>query len=155
LSTMTFACLRACAASVLLVASASAQGPAALVKDINTVPESYQSNSAPQGFTLVNGQVLFAATTPNRGSTLWRTDGTPSGTWLFDGLAGAPDAFTALGAATYFAASGQLWRTDGTQGGTAPFASVWLPTNDSRPLAAVNGRLVFASVDPVLGWELF
>src|SRR5512139_2808149 len=55
---------------------AAAQGPAFLVKDINTVHDS--SNLS--GLTNVNGTLFFVANDGSNGASLWKSDGTETGT---------------------------------------------------------------------------
>ena len=94
---------------------------ATLVKDVNTQP----ANSNPTEPTSVNGTVFFAATDPDAGTELWKTDGTPFGTDrvadINPGPAGSvPQSLTAVGSTLFFTAirggaDRELWKTDGTQ----------------------------------------
>ncbi|RYF87156.1 MAG: hypothetical protein EON98_01415 [Chitinophagaceae bacterium] len=84
---------------------------------------------------LLNGQYIFAATSPAFGSELWITDGTVAGTRLvkdiYPGKTGAEpqDDFVLLNGSLYFSATTasegrELWRTDGTDAGTSLLADL-------------------------------
>jgi ELWxxDGT repeat protein len=79
--------------------------------------------------TVVNGHLIFAATSGSFGSELWITDGTTAGTRLvkdiFPGKTGSEpsDDFALLNGYVYFSASSpgngrELWRSNGTEEGT-------------------------------------
>jgi ELWxxDGT repeat protein len=79
---------------------------------------------------LLNGQFVFAASSPTFGSELWITDGTVAGTRLLKdinpGKPGAEpqDDFVLLNGFLYFSASTpnegrEIWRTNGTEAGTS------------------------------------
>ena len=91
------------------------------------------ASSSPNGLTLFNGSVYFAANDAMHGTELWMTDGAVGGTRLLqDILPGAswsspakftPFAAAALGPRLLFAADDGLdsiepWITDGTSAGT-------------------------------------
>ena len=101
-------------------------------------------------FWTVGNVVLFAASvTGDTNTTLWRTDGTPGGTFTI----GTATPFTALGnvvaggatsPVAIFIASGaagsQLWGTDGTAGGTQLLSS-----NGGFNIYQIGGRFYFWS----------
>ena len=89
-------------------------------------------------FVVVDGVFYFLAYAPNTGMELWRSDGSPSGTYLvkdinpgpadgfilrYDFFSSYRAVFTVVGHSLYFVASDgihgfELWRTDGTPDGT-------------------------------------
>lgn len=132
-------------AALSTVSAAWAQGPAFLVKDINSSPpvrEPYEDepSSYPRDFVALDGIVYFVAGDnddtygegPN-GVELWRSDGTPAGTALvadiMPGISGSnPTGLQAWDGALYFLAEDSargigLWRSDGTAAGTALVAA--------------------------------
>ena len=85
--------------------------------------------SEPSGFVaLPDGTVLFAASDPEHGRELWRSDGTAAGTYrvrdIYAGpLSSGPEGFVVWDGVAYFAARDadhglELWRSDGTEAGT-------------------------------------
>lgn len=93
----------------------------------------------------------FSAEIPGggHGVELWRSDGTPGGTYEVTDLAPGPDssrphALTAFHGRLYFAAGSTLWRSDGTAAGTVRIRDVEVRSS----LQAVGSRLVFAGLDP-------
>jgi ELWxxDGT repeat protein len=84
--------------------------------------------SSPRELISAGGIGYFVADNAFYGRELWRTDGTPQGTWLLKdispGPAGSyPDALTPVGNSLYFRAEDgthgqELWKTDGTPAGT-------------------------------------
>lgn len=97
---------------------------------------------------------------------LWRTDGTPEGTRLFQVKAfdleqGSFD-FHALGERMLFNASTpehgmELWHSDGTAEGTEMVADIWPGVQGSVPseFLAVGDRMYFVASDSALGRELW
>ena len=121
---------------------------ASLVKDINMLGES----SNPDGFVDVNGVTLFAATDPERGTELWRTDGTAAGTSLVKDIApgqasSSPQDLVQLNGAVYFAARGPdgggIWKTDGTAAGTTEVVALANPTDNAQYLTPLGNKLFF------------
>jgi ELWxxDGT repeat protein len=135
-------CALALLALGLLPSAPSAQTPR-LLKDINATSGLDGSSSPMRGH--FDGKVLlFAATRPDVGQELWRTDGTSAGTWLLKdidpGSSGSgPDGFVTLGGVSYFVAGTkthgrELWRTDGTPLGT------WMVKDiEPGPIGAASG----------------
>lgn len=149
-----------------LLAIDRANGGASVI-DVASGPAS----ASPFSLTAIGDTVYFAATTPDAGAELWRSNGTAPGTALvFDvnpgpasGLArgGLERALSRVGAALYFAgttdAGTEPWRSGGTQGTTALLGDVNSGPSSSRPgaFAVAPGRVVFASTDSVGDRELW
>ena len=134
---------------------------AMLIEDINVTA----AFSNPTALTVVNGTLYFVATTPEAGTELWRSDGTPAGTALVadirPGTTGSnPDFLTALGSAVYFAATDgvtgvELCRSDGTT--TALVRDINPGPADANLflLTAVGDALFFRATEPSTGSELW
>jgi ELWxxDGT repeat protein len=94
------------------------------------------------GFTDPQQDPLHPAFLPP--SQLWRSDGTPQGTYLLPGVAPGRDSVVAGGYLYYGLDDTGVWRTDGTNAGTqhldalAPFISF-----GAGELTALGGRIVF------------
>jgi ELWxxDGT repeat protein len=97
--------------AVLCARSALAATPY-LVKDINARPTPVGSN--PHAFVRFGSLAVFLASTPTTTDELWRTDGTPAGTYK---LAGTSSSAVVWNGKVWFT-SGGLWSTDGTVAGT-------------------------------------
>lgn len=135
----------------LLAALALVCGVAAgqtLVADIESAPSSGDTGSEPFGFTSAGGVTYFAATTPQTGRELWRSDGTAAGTTLVADIApgtagsaprllGALPSGELLFAATTPTTGEELWITDGTTAGTALVADVFPGQGSSIPRGLV------------------
>ena len=84
--------------------------------------------SSPGRFTNVNNTVFFIASDPANGSELWKSDGTPDGTFLLKDIrlaaGGSRPAFlTNVNGTLFFDANDgtngyELWKSDGTTAGT-------------------------------------
>lgn len=108
------------------------------------------------------GKRLFFKGSGSRGTGLWVSDGTETGTQFLQPFAGGPRAFMALPDGTVLFAAGSLdsyandlWRTDGTQAGTRLvkadcLAHDWILPYGSNQLG--NG-VVFFGKDPMTGKE--
>src|SRR4029453_12037175 len=148
--------------------SARADGPAFLVKDINTtqaVREPYEDepSSYPHDFAVLDGVVYFGAGDlydsygegPN-GDELWRSDGTPSGTYLVKDInpgprSAGPTDLQVRDGALYFLADDRdrspgLWRTDGTAAGTERLTAVGR-SGRARGLARLGEAWLFLYAD--------
>ena len=163
---------RALRATCLLAAvwahplAAQTQGPAFLVKDINTLLASGWS-SEPRDLLEVGRVVYFSADDQMHGRELWRSDGTPAGTWLVKDInpgaaSSSPQALTAFNDLLIFVADdgshgNELWASDGTADGTLLLRDVRAGVDDSLPyfFTAANGELFFAADDGVHGRELW
>ncbi len=102
------------------------------------------------------GGLLFAADDGARGSELWFSDGTATGTRLVKDLSpgtapSSPRAFAAAGATVYFVATTgpvgatqvELWSTDGTAAHTALVAPIGLGETDPTELVVSGGVIYF------------
>jgi ELWxxDGT repeat protein len=117
-------------------------------------------NASPEGFTTINGEAVFIATTTNSwlDRTLWVTDGTESGTRQIH-EAQPRSHFVEYNGHLYFGAENPeqqnqvgLWRTDGTAAGTVPVAiDVGVPFN----MTVYGGLLFFAGSDGNSNRQLF
>ncbi|HYH47712.1 MAG TPA: ELWxxDGT repeat protein, partial [Thermoanaerobaculia bacterium] len=87
-------------------------------------PGSPEGAFSPQEFTVLGDAALFAAGNGLVSHALWRTDGTPAGTFRlaedqdFDN--DPPAWLTRLGERVLFSGGGRLWASDGTLDGTLP-----------------------------------
>lgn len=125
---------------------------AEVVPDVSNLPNSLR-------FTSVGNLSFFAGwDSSSQRSTLWRTDGTPSGTYQLGG-SGLLDVggFREFRGALYFYADDgihgrELWRSDGTQSGTVlirdlnpgRYSSIWPSPEIPAPVNA-GGTLFFAA----------
>ncbi|MBX7259700.1 MAG: hypothetical protein K1Y02_25315, partial [Candidatus Hydrogenedentes bacterium] len=120
-------------------------GPA-LVKDISPGPgsafplESRETEPQPAKLVSLSKILYFAASEPEHGKELWRTDGTESGTFLVKDInpgtdengnarSSNPSHLTVVGNVLYFAADDgvrgtELWKSDGTEAGTTLVAEI-------------------------------
>lgn len=142
---------------VVAAGSVRADGPAFLVKDINTTqavrePLEDEPSSNPHDFTVLDGVVYFVAADvfdsygegPN-GVELWCSDGTPGGTALVKDIwpgpgSSQPTGLHAFAGALYFLGSDgdrgvSLWRSDGTAIGTERIGTTGL---DGSPAGLVR-----------------
>lgn len=165
-----------CALAVWLVlcatAAAGAQSPY-LVADLNQTSVngnafSGESFSHLQAVDL-GGVLYFAAADPAHGSELWRSDGTPEGTWrvadIWPGRAGSsPQDLFSDGKRLYFIASDgvfgdEVWISDGTRQGTrmlrdicpGPCTSYFYRTS----FAASRGLVFFRATPSVANEKLW
>ena len=136
-----------------------------LVADI--VPGSL--GSSPGSLSVLNSQLVFAATTPDTGTELWAFDpglGTPA--LIKDALPGTnrrflvPRDLTPFDGKLFFRVNDgihgtELWATDGTPQGTALFADIHPGANSSGPrnFFEFNGWLYFVANDGTHGYEIW
>lgn len=144
----------------------AAQGPAAMVKDINATPAYLATNPDPTGLTAsAAGFAVFAADLASVGRELWRTDYTTGGTALLADLnpggSSSPSDFYSAGGLIYFtadtAAGRELWRTDGTVSGTFMVLDILPGAGSAAPqgMIALAGAVYFVADDGVHGRELW
>src|SRR5262245_32557043 len=151
----------------LSAAPAHAQAPAFLVRDINAVP--VPTSSIPGSLVQIGATTFFAASTPQTGRELWKSDGTEAGTVLVRDIGpgsqgSGANGLVELNGTLFFRANDgvtgfELWKSDGTQAGTLRVKDI-LPGSGSAlpgslPLLNVNGTLFFAADDGVRGIELW
>lgn len=113
---------------------------AELVKDINSLP-----TSVPQieKYHRLNATTLLFKASDGIQTSLWKTDGTATGTTIVKGSIDWTNMVTLNGYA-YFISDDKLWRTDGTMNGTTVVVQ---PTTYSitRPITIVGGIIYFSS----------
>ncbi len=128
-------------------------------------------DSFPFDFTVVNTGsqelIFFTATTPELGSELWRTDGTPAGTFPIDINSGSgssgPFPFIRFNNSLLFTADDgvngrQVWTSKGTFATTqrlplGPGAAA--STGSFGIVSSANSVALFAATDPANGAELW
>jgi len=98
------------------------------------------NGSFPTAFTTLGSVVLFGAN-----QSLWRTDGTPAGT--FQVASPGPGLMVAAGALAWFTAGGALWTTDGTAGNANHVAGLSAGMFGTIPSLTVFGTSVLAQVN--------
>jgi ELWxxDGT repeat protein len=151
------------------VAPAHAQAPAFLVRDIKSVPGGLVT--VPVALVQSGTTVYFAASTPQTGSELWKSDGTQSGTALVKDIRPGPDAsfltppvvnyrpeLVDVNGTLFFRANDgttgfELWKSDGTEAGTVRVKDINPGGASSSILSLVNksGTLFFLVEDHHLG----
>src|SRR5690606_38221419 len=140
-----------------------------LVRDIHppiTSPSTLPRN-VPDHLADLHGLLLFQGR-DEYGAELWRSDGTPAGTWLLKDLAagpghGQPIHLTVAGRYAYFVCDvpglgREVWRTDGTVVGTILLVDAFPgegSTSWPGDLTAVGDRLFFVTDDGRNGRELW
>lgn len=131
---------------------ATAAGTAFLADVYPGAPSGLSAPSGAVRTAFLGGVLLFPAAGPQGTSALWRTDGTPAGTWLVRSFAGSalPQHLTVVGSTAFFAADDgthglELWRTDGTPAGTSLVIDLSPGSAGStvRHLAAFGSELMF------------
>ena len=145
-----------------LWSSDGATGETRLVEDIEPGPGSGLGSCSwsdePYWVGLgLDGRLLFTAYDAAHGCELWRSDGTPGGTYLLKSLVpgvegGHPSSYRRVGSRLYFngtdTAHGlELWVTDGSAQGTHLVRDLVPGQEGSGPFAfgAVGNRLFFAA----------
>lgn len=131
-----------------------------LVADLSP-PSTSVVSSVPTAIVDLGGIAVFVATTAH-GRELWRSDGTPAGTYLLRDInpgsrAANPEQLTVVGNLVFFVATvagmgTELWRTDGTTAGTFLLRDD-AGSNSGAPLtlAAYGGWLYFDACDAATG----
>lgn len=155
------------------VALGSAPSAPTLVADLNQteVDVGFDFVSGP-GWTRLAGVTYFFADDGVHGSELWRSDGSPLGTFMIRDVcpgrcSGSPDRLfvtqtqSALGHVFFAADDGvhgiELWRTDGTALGTEMVRDILVGIGSSRPrgFTELAGQLFFTANDGTHGRELW
>jgi ELWxxDGT repeat protein len=126
-----------------------------IVQDINPgAGGSFNTNST-ISIALLGSSVVFFASDGAHNLSLWRSDGTDSGTTLFHEFAlanttVAPSLRSAAGLA-FFALNGSLWRTDATDAGTFSLPVVIGPYS----FVSTATTLYFVASDATTGFRLW
>ena len=132
--------------------------------------ELWATDGTVEGTTIVHPQLTshsfealgdFVAFWGNGG--LWRSDGTPAGTYALSefpsGPVRNPNFLTAWNGAIYFRADPTgVWKTDGTKVGTVPVmtpAGTQARISNFGPFVPLGGHLYFAGADTDYGAELW
>ena len=120
----------ALAALLLAATGVSHAGSVNLIKDVfgTEIP----ADSSPEFWGASGGRALFAATSPQSGRELWRSDGTTAGTQLLREFetgtgGGAPSQSLSINGRVLFFVGGfdrELWASDGTDAGTVRLAAI-------------------------------
>ena len=125
----------------------------AMIKDINPTGGS----NITSGFVIFKGIAYFGADDGSHGKELWRSDGTPGGTFMVKNInPGSADSdpkdFMVIGKTLYFAATNaltgrELWKTKGTKLSTKMVKDIRSGVDGSTPgdLANVGGTLFFSA----------
>ncbi len=129
------------------------------VKDINVAKYGLDNTlgSQPSNFFNFGGTLYFAAADTQSGKyTIWKSDGTESGTVLVKAtnFIFRPDAFTNVDGELYFAGKNQqsnpvLWRSNGTTAGTVAIKTISNSSGYAQlyGLTNVGGQLYFSLND--------
>jgi ELWxxDGT repeat protein len=141
-------------AFVLSLSSPSSADPS-LLGDLRPGTESYWASAGIWGAQNRGGILFFAASDPAHGSELWRSDGTPAGTYRVTDIcpgpcSSEPGEITVLGGELYFSATDgvsgrELWAASGTPGQARRVRDLCPGPCASRPetLSLLKGRLLF------------
>ncbi len=126
----------------------------------------FGSGTSPQ-LVQMGSFVYWAASDPDHGEELWRSDGTPEGTLLVADLQPGPASsslgeLTATGDRLFFTAIGgavgqELWVSDGTAGGTRLVHDIapGLVPSSPQQLTVAGSHLLFSADDDLHGRELW
>lgn len=105
-----------------------------------------------------NGIVYFVGVEATHGSELWRSDGTPAGTYMVKdiypgeggGVTVLSSALVMIGSTVYLNAADdthgyELWKSDGTEAGTVMVTDInpGITSSSPKQLANINGTLFF------------
>ena len=130
---------------LLATLSAQGQAPAYLVRDINAdvprvpVYERWESLG-------VGSLFYFSGNDGSHGNEIWRSDGTPAGTFLLKdlqpgALSSWPSIFTRSNGLLFFSVRQALWKSDGTPEGTSPVEGAPIP--EVAPMIDLGGELLY------------
>jgi ELWxxDGT repeat protein len=138
-----------------------------LIKDIfpDTLKKGVPNSSNPQFLIVVNGVLYFQASSKNKGTELWRSDGSAAGTYMVkdinpDTLNSDPKLFIDLNNTLYFVAGNttsgdELWKTDGTAAGTVIVKEINTAGGASITFMTKFGNKMYFSADDGTGAELW
>jgi ELWxxDGT repeat protein len=121
-------------------------------------------SSGPDDFLSFGNSLYFTAFDDELARSLWRTDGTDSGTVRVKAFAPGGGAFglTALDDAFFFLANDgihgvELWKSDGTEAGTVLVKDISPGPSDSAPqhLTVLDNYIYFWADDGAHGYELW
>jgi ELWxxDGT repeat protein len=138
-----------------------------MVKDIFPgTSSSFLNSSTYQNLTAVGNTLYFTARGENTDYSLWKSDGTETGTVLVKSI--STSNFTAVGDTLYFTASDsingkELWKSDGTDAGTVlvkdiypgPGPSTSNDTGSPDYFTALGSTLYFTASEGINGRELW
>lgn len=131
-----------------------------LTKDLNpraeSDPSNFRTDIYPSQFAVLNGVAYFYADDGIHGRELWRSNATPSGTYMVKDIAPGErssgdftNQIAAINGKIYFVASDgnsgkEPWVSDGTEKGTLQLADIGLGSDGSYPSQFVGmGNTVF------------
>jgi len=123
-------------------------------------------SSNPSAVVEVNGIGYFSADDGVHGRELWRTDGSPEGTYIVadinPGIASSSPEIINFNGTLFFKATvsgsgADLWKTDGTSTGTVLVADIPATTSNNaiRDKTVVGSLLFFVTADANNDWELW
>jgi ELWxxDGT repeat protein len=124
-------------------------------------------SSSPHELTLVGNLLYFAASEPDHGTELWRTDGTATGTVLVKDInpgpnGSSPSSLANVNGILLFSADdgvhgSELWVSDGTEAGTQLFTDIAAGAQSSSPaeMTVAGSRVFLVANDGEHGRELW
>ena len=119
---------------------------------------------------LIGGKYYFTATSPETGSELWTTDGSPNGTHVLKDINPAQSGSGSgngvkMGNKWIFNANDgingdELWVSDGTEAGTFMLLDINTGSENSgnsspQKLVLAGNKVFFRAFDETAGWEMF
>jgi ELWxxDGT repeat protein len=164
--------LLVCSFALLSIAEVTCGAGEYLVQDLGQLIRFPPSDIGIPLSVVIDEVAYFFRNDGAHGHELWRSDGTPLGTYLMmdvcPGICGAESVgssgarMTSVGSSLYFAANDgvhgtELWITDGTPVGTRMVADIW-PGPESSGISAMGsagGIVFFGANDGVHGPELW
>lgn len=122
-------------------------------------------DASSSSFVFHQGRLYFAASRRSRGTELWTTDGTGSGTRMVRDIcpgscSSSPAQMVSVGSRLLFRATdgvqyGLIWSTDGTASGTISLGPAPFYDADLSEGVTAGQRLIFAATDSGHGRELW